>query len=428
MPFSSPPQLQEEAPVFSVTEFIDYINLAVGRRRVVVEGEVSGFSVNQGKWAFFDLKDVHSKVACFALAYQLGVPLEDGMHVQVTGAPRLYGKSGKFSIMIDHVELKGAGALKRAFELTKAKLQTEGLFDADRKRQLMQYPERIGLVCSQQSAAYTDFMRIVNARWGGLDIHLAHVHVQGESAVKEIVGAFQWFNAHGTELGIETLVLIRGGGSLEDLQAFNSEAVARAVFGSCIPVICGVGHECDESLADYAADVRAATPTHAATLTVPDRTELLDRVLSHVHSLNQCVEHELDWHRGGVERNVLTLQHAVQGMIQQCTHLFGQFAFSLSAFESTLANTLATVTQTASVIIRETEQAVEKHSTSLSALERILQGMNPLAVLKRGYAIVQRKGRAVSSRANLKPGDMINLRFSDGELPATIDSPQGRLL
>ena len=412
-----------EQPVFSVSEFIEYINLAVGRR-VTVEGEISGYSVNHGKWVFFDLKDENGKVGCFAAAWNLHTVLEDGMQVQVTGTPRVYPKSGKFSIMVEAVELKGVGALKRAFELTKAKLEKEGIFDTSRKRPLEALPEKIGLICSRESAAYTDFMRILNQRIGGLEVHLAHVHVQGESAVREIVGAFEWFNAHGEEAGIQTLVLVRGGGSLEDLQAFNSEPVARAVFASRIPVICGVGHERDESLADYAADVRAATPTHEASLAVPDREELSTSVDRAIAGMTGSLEYALEWTANAIDRGVFTIESRITGTMRAAASLFGRYTLSLSLFEKQLSHFQTQLTHAASRLAGSHENSVLQTREHVQFLERSLANMNPLTVLKRGYAIVSKKGRSVGSKSALKPGDRIDLRFRDGELPAVVDSPQ----
>lgn len=419
---------QELKPIFSVSEFLEYINLAIGRRRVLVEGEISSFSVNHGKWAFFDLKDQESKVSCFALAYNLGTPLEDGMHVQVTGVPRVYSKSGKFSIMVDRVELKGVGALKRAFELTKAKLEKEGLFDSARKRPMPSLPHSIGLICSRESAAYTDFMRILNQRMGGLTIHLAHVHVQGEQAVKEIAGAFEWFNQNGPELGVEVVALVRGGGSLEDLQAFNSEPVARAVFGSRYPVVCGVGHERDESLADFVADVRAATPTHAAGLIVPDRAELSDRIDGFLRTMNHALRNSFEWYGQKIDANMLSLQHSILGHTHHFSHVVRQFGYAFSSFESRVGLLREASARMTGQVESHIQQRLTRADTAVLALSRTLESFNPSSVLKRGYSIVKRKGQVISSKQSVNPKEKLDITFSDGSISATVDSPQGKLL
>lgn len=418
----------DEQPIFSVSEFVEYVNLALGGRGVVVEGEVSGYSLNHGKWIFFDLKDENSKVGCFAAAWNLHTVLEDGMQIQVTGTPRLYPKTGRFSIMVERVELKGAGALRRAFELTRAKLEKEGLFDVARKRPVELYPDAIGLICSRESAAYTDFMRILNQRWGGVQVHLAHVHVQGESAVSEIVGAIEWFNTHGSELGIQTLVLIRGGGSLEDLQAFSAEPVARAVFGSRIPIICGVGHERDESLADYAADARAATPTHAATLCVPDRSEFLNSIQMSIRQAGQYIDQEIEWHAASVQRGTHVFIREVTAITHRCDTVLNHFASFLSLFESRAARMGDLVDRHATRLIKSAEQVVMVGTAALFSLERNLLNMNPASVLKRGYAIVRKKGRLITSKQDVAAEDRVAIQLADGDIPAIIDSFQGRLL
>lgn len=412
--------------IFSVTQFIEYVNLVVGRRKVTVEGEVASYKVNQGKWVFFTLKDENSAVECFGLAYQLG-RLEDGMQVSVLGTPRVYGKTGKFSIFVDKVIPKGEGALKRAFELTKAKLQQEGIFDGARKRPLPRFPQKIGLIASRESAAYTDFMRILNSRFGGLDIYLSHVQVQGEKAVSDIVESFEMFNRFGAEEGVDVIVLIRGGGSLEDLQAFNSEYVARAVFGSKIPVVCGVGHERDESLADYAADVRAATPTHAAGLVVLDRQELLAGVLSDVALLNRSLDHTLEWQRNQYDRSIRSIEYAILGQVNAMQHVLRSFYGQLSTYQQALMNAQERVSDCARRVATQIEYQFHQGNERIIFLERQLTAVNPLTVLKRGYSIIKRKGSVVSSIHGVQPGDRVDISFHDGEQGARILSDQQEL-
>lgn len=412
--------------LFSVTQFVEYINLIVGRRKVEVEGEVASYKINQAKWVFFTLKDEQSAVECFGLAYQLS-RLEDGMQVSVFGAPRIYGKTGKFSIFVDRVVPKGEGALKRAFELTKAKLQQEGIFDAARKRPLPRFPTNIGLIASRESAAYTDFMRILSGRFGGLSVYLSHVHVQGERAIDEITESFEQFNRFGVEEGIEVIVLIRGGGSLEDLQAFNSEAVARAVFGSKIPVVCGVGHERDESLADYAADVRAATPTHAASLVVPDREELLADVASSVALFSRSLEHTIEWQRNRYDQSIRSMEHATMNKINSMQRTLHGFAGYVSTYQQTVANAIERVRDSVARMNSRFKYDCRQHTDHIGFLERQLNAVNPLTVLKRGYSIIKKKGIAISSVKDVRSGDQIDILFGDGDARGKIISAQQEL-
>ena len=263
----------ETTPI-SVSDAIALINqtLDYAYPSIVVEGEVSSFKVSQSKYVFFDLKDASGTLPCFMMVMQLRTPLEDGMKIRVVAQPRLTNW-GKFSLTVRDIKPIGEGSLKRSFELLLAKLQKEGLFEESRKRLLPRMPTRIALISSTQSAGYADFMKILNHRWGGLEVTVAHVTVQGIDAPKQIVRALEYLNQM-PEVP-EVIAIIRGGGSLDDLSAFNDEPLVRAIARSRAPVITGVGHEVDISLADLVADVRAATPSNAAMLIVPDRQDMM---------------------------------------------------------------------------------------------------------------------------------------------------------
>lgn len=405
--------------ILSVSEFVEYINIAIGQRKVSIEGEISGYHLNQGKWVFFDLKDEDSKIGCFAASWNLRASLEDGMQVVVHGTPRVYGKSGKFSIMVDSIELRGEGALRRAFELTKKKLEAEGLFDIARKRPLPEFPEKIGIIASRESAAYTDFMRIVNQRWGGVELYLYHVHVQGEQAVSDIIKAFEWFNTVGFQEGVQSIALIRGGGSLEDLQAFNSEGVARAVFGSRIPTVCGVGHERDESLADYAADVRAATPTHAASLIVPDRAEISDTLSAYTASLSRSLEYALEWHAHGIQSHLSALTSSLHGH----TMRFGQLQSSLLRADEQIRHSTSTLREACTVKAARLNDMIqnitEQKNATTAFFERSLAHVNPLTVLKRGYTITRKAGSVVPRAKGLQSHETLSIQFADGTIDVT---------
>lgn len=262
----------DQTPLFQVSDFVASLNqtLEYAYPMVEIEGEVASFKVNQGKWVFFDLKDQASSVGCFMSLYSLRVPIEDGMKVIVRATAKIT-PWGKFSLTVQSIRPSGEGSLKKSFELLKAKLEKEGLFAPDRKRILPGIPERIAVISSTQAAGYADFIKILNERWGGLKVDVAHVQVQGASAPEQIVRAIKYFNEQ--EQLPEVLVIIRGGGSADDLAAFNDEPLVREIAGSRIPTLVGVGHEVDVSLADMVADVRAATPSNAAQIVVPDRRE-----------------------------------------------------------------------------------------------------------------------------------------------------------
>ena len=278
-------------PIFSVSDYIASLNqtLEYAYPAVEVEGEVASFKVNQGKWVFFDLKDDAGSLGCFMSVFQLRVPIEDGMKVIVRAVPKVTAW-GKFSLTIQSIRPSGEGSIKKSFELLRQKLDKEGLFAAERKRSLPQIPAYIGVISSTQAAGYADFIEIINQRWGGLKVDVAQVQVQGAGAPEQIVRALRHFNEL-PELP-EVIVIIRGGGSADDLAAFNDEPLVREIASSRIPTLVGVGHETDTTLADMVADVRAATPSNAAQIIVPDRREftsslkyLVSRILMRMESL-----------------------------------------------------------------------------------------------------------------------------------------------
>ena len=329
----------------SVSDFIAVTNqtLEYAYPLVEIEGEVASFKVNQGKFVFFDIKDSGGSLGCFMTVWQLRTPIEDGMKVIVTATPKLT-QWGKFSLTVKAVRPSGEGALKKSFEILKAKLDKEGLFALERKRQLPTIPSHIGVISSTQAAGYADFIKILDDRWGGLEVEVAHVQVQGASAPDQIIRALNYFNSR--EDMPEVLVIIRGGGSADDLSAFNDEQLVRAIAASRIPTLVGVGHEVDESLADMAADVRAATPSNAAQILVPDKNELIRAVKYQVRSLLPRVD---------------------SAIAQQSIKI-----------KSLLAEALEVISDKADDSLNQ-----------LTAMRRILAELDPATVLARGYALLR---------------------------------------
>lgn len=334
----------ENTPI-SVSEAIALINqtLDYAFPTLVIEGEVSSFKVNQGKFVFFDIKDDSGTLGCFMMLFQLRMPLEDGMRVRVVASPKITAW-GKFSLTVREVSPVGEGSLKRAFDLLRAKLDKEGLFSEERKRSLPAMPERIAVISSTQAAGYADFMRILNERWGGVRVEVAHVQVQGAVAADQIIRALKYFNE--LELLPEAIVIIRGGGSADDLSVFNDEHLVRAIAGSRVPTLVGVGHETDESLADMVADVRAATPSHAALIIVPDKADLIK----------------------SAKQDVLRMARVTEGAVSD---LIGQSKQHIDDAMKLVEGRLGDV-------LRE-----------LSEQKTILFAYDPTAVLDRGYALVR---------------------------------------
>ncbi len=282
----------EPTQVYSVSDFQAVLNqiMETAFSGVVVEGEVSSFKINQGKFVFFDLKDDQASVGCFMMKFALRFPLEDGMKVRVRAIPKLTNW-GKFSLTVQAVVPVGEGSLKKSFELLKKKLTAEGLFAPEKKRPLPENIVKIGVISSTQAAGYADFCKILNERWGGLELQVAHCQVQGMVAADQIMKALSYFNERSE---VQAIAILRGGGSADDLAVFNDEALVRAVAASKIPVITGIGHEIDESLCDLAADVVASTPSNAAQMLSRDRKEIVVAIRSDINRINNLLNAKID--------------------------------------------------------------------------------------------------------------------------------------
>ncbi len=388
-------------PMLSVQQFLTLVNDTLGMipsGAFVIEGEVAEYKVAQGKWINFYLKDEEADVRmpCFATTFK-GLPtLTDGMRVRVTGFATVFARFGKFSLNVETAEPVGEGALQKAYLALKAKLDKEGVFDADRKRDLPAFPQRIGIVTSREAAAFGDFLRVIKDRMGGLTLVHADVHVQGQYAVDEIVAAFKNFNALPKDERPEVLVLTRGGGSFEELHAFNDERVVRAIFSSRIPVMVGVGHERDETLCDFVADVRASTPSNAAERIVPQREDLLQDVEHMVARMDTRLSRMLVQCKSQVERSILVFDHAFSGLREKLSVLSEQLHRSMLS-------------------------CVERISAKLVSHVRFLEGVSPTAVLARGYAIVRGdKGAIVRSAAAVAQGDILSVQFATGSVSAEV--------
>lgn len=347
---------------FGVSDFIALTNqtLEYAYPSVEVEGEVSGFKVNQGKFVFFDLKDAGGSVGCFMMLFQLRMPIEDGMKVVVTATPKLT-QWGKFSLTVQAIQPSGEGSLKKSFELLKAKLEKEGLFSAERKRPLPREPRHIAVISSTQAAGYGDFIKIINDRWGGMKVDVAHVQVQGVDAADQIIRALKYFNS--LENVSEVVVIIRGGGSADDLSTFNDELLVREIALSRIPTLVGVGHEVDESLADMAADVRAATPSNAAQILVPDKHE-----------------------------QVRSVRHKMTALLPR--------------IEQTIDAKRREISETMNRSFRAIGRRYDFYDMQLVSRQSILAQLDPRRVLARGYAIV-RGSEVIGGKIEIEKSDIL---------------------
>jgi exodeoxyribonuclease VII large subunit len=396
--------------VYSPTELNREVrlHLEAGFPRVVVEAEISNLSRPASGHFYFSLKDDQAQVRCAlfrsaALKSGLGagLRLENGMKVLARGRISLYEPRGDFQMIVDSVQEAGEGELQRQFEALKQKLQDEGLFDPARKRPLPPYPLRIGLVTSPRGAAVRDILQVLQRRWPLARVRLYPVLVQGDGAALEIRRALEAANRHGWS---QLLIVGRGGGSLEDLMAFNDESVARAVHASAVPVVSAVGHETDFSISDFVADLRAPTPSAAAELVTPDQAAL-----------------RATFQRGG--RQLLRrMRDCLQRDSQRLDHLGHRLHQRHPA--SRLAEQCRRLQTLDAAARRAVRRSLEARLQQLGDLARTLHAVSPLAVIGRGYAVLTSPatGTVVSSVQQAEAGDRITARLQDGRLDCRVES------
>jgi exodeoxyribonuclease VII large subunit len=367
---------------------------------VWLAGEISNFSRASSGHLYFTLKDAQAAVNCVMWrtdALRLAWKPAHGAAVLAHGRISVYSAQGRYQLYVDRLQPAGLGDLHARFEALRDRLRAEGLFDAEQKKSLPAFPRVLGIVTSPQAAALRDVLQVLRRRYPLARVLLAPTLVQGDQAPPQIVAALQAVDAYEE---VDTILLVRGGGSLEELWAFNDERVARAIAACRHPVVSGVGHETDFTIADFVADVRAPTPSAAAELAVPDQAELRERVNTWSTRLTRHVEHHLDQARRDLERQARALHHlAPQARIdaqrQQVDDLSQQAGRAL-------AHRLAL------------------HHSELAGLEARLAALSPLATLERGYAIVRRAdtGAVVRSVDQVAPGDPLSIRVRDGQVGA----------
>lgn len=411
--------------ILTVSDYLDLVNntlATIPSERIAIVGEIVDYRVSQGKWINFDLKDEEkeAKISCFATIYNIRTPLDSGLKVQVVGHPKVYERFGKFSLTVDSIELVGEGALARAYQLLKKKLEDEGLFAEERKRDIPHFPKKIGLITSAEAAAYGDFLRILNNRWGGVEVVHIPVHVQGKNAVPEIVHAFEQFNGMDEEERPDVIVLTRGGGSLEDLHAFNDESTARAVYMSKVPVVCGVGHERDESLCDFVADVRASTPSNAAERVVPDRADVLRSIEMHAQRMEDILQMQIDRLSRNVEQSIFTLTSFLQQKVQGVKILQERFQYAFDRFRLSLVATFQETERRSLFISQSFENHVRQVRTEMHGLIRVFSSYDVQKALDRGFAIVRSKKKVVKDIGAVHDGEVIEVQLANGAVDATV--------
>lgn len=433
-----------EPKVYSVGEFLDVLNLALGKRPVTVQGEIYGEVQNRGRATYFKLKDSEEEaiLSCFAwsnILEESEVELEEGMEVTARGLPHVYKPNGRFSLQVQELSFSGEGALKKAFEKLKARLEKEGLFAVKRKRPLPEYITSVGLITASGSDAKSDFITHLGKH--GIEVREYDVRVEGSRAVSNITEALEFFNNQGEP--VDVVVLTRGGGSLESLQAFNHERVARALSASRVPTIVGVGHEKDVSIADLVADVRASTPTHAGKIIHEVWQEKLERITSLHKNMVGVIRESIRGGRVSLREYTRTLSDSMLNRFQKKEIVIRETKMTLQSFSRLLRNLLekleqglkhATVSLSRRLSYRQGDleiftrqmtsslaRLISDRRRQLNSLQNNLTLSDPAKRLKQGYSIVfDKEGRVIKKKTQVSHGDEVTLRLSDGEQGAEI--------
>jgi exodeoxyribonuclease VII large subunit len=419
---------RDAAPIYTVGALLAGLRSLVEERvgRLWVVGEVSNLRRAGSGHVYFTLKDDAGQVraALFrSAARRLLFEPEDGLEVLVYGDITIYEPRGDLQIIVRHVEPRGDGALRVAFEQLRRRLEAEGLFEAARKRELPELPRCIGVVTSPTSAAIRDVLEVTGRRCPALPVRIAATRVQGEGAERDVAAALDALGARGD---VDVILLVRGGGSLEDLHAFNSEAVARAIARAPVPVVCGVGHEVDVTIADLAADRRAPTPSAAAELAAPDR-QALRRTLERDWS-RLCRAATARLERGATqlarERDAVAMLAPTARLAAQRTRLAALGRALRRAGAAAAAERRACLRALGPALVRAAQARTARERAGLGEAAARLETLSPLAVLARGYALVRRirDGVLVRRADQLAPGERIAVRLAEARLEATVET------
>jgi exodeoxyribonuclease VII large subunit len=396
---------QETTRIYTVQEVTSRIRRILDEdvelRDVYIKGELSNLGQPTSGHLYFTLKDEFSELQCVMFReHSRGLKFvpEDGMSVIVRGRISVYEKRGRYQLYVEEIQEAGLGALYLAFEQLKKQLKEEGLFDAASKKSIPSFPRCIGIITSPTGAAIRDMLKVTKKRFPHVHILIAPVVVQGEGASAQIVQAIQLMNRYSVERGeIDVLIVGRGGGSIEELWAFNEEPVARAIFSSEVPVISAVGHETDFTIADFVADKRAATPSEAAEYVVPDKREIERNLQSLELQIRQNVFKSVEYQRKRLE----SLEKNIS--FRKPTERINQYRQTVDELKRSM--------------VAELTHLVTLQRKTVQALTGKLDALSPLAILDRGYSICSKwpDGALVRSVADISVGDALKVLFKDGE-------------
>jgi len=380
----------------TVTDIITHLNHLFSVDEITSDlciiGEVSRVSTASSGHSYFTIKDSDSSLDCALFRGGVGSEhIQQGSEILVFGKVSIYGKSGRLQVIANLIQPSGTGLLQAKFEEMKTRLEKEGLFDVSRKRNLPKFPRVIGVVTSEDAAAWEDIKTTITNRFPKVEIHLSHSLVQGDAAPQQISEAIDLLNNYSE---VDVIIVGRGGGSVEDLWAFNEEIVARAIFSSKIPVVTGIGHETDFSISDMVADFSASTPTAAAVSVVPDLLEINQQILNFKRRFNHNLSLELEKHKNSLSLKINT--------INQLSPDFDYYKFrideSMIKIDTLFSDQLRNITE------------------RIQRFEEKLSDLSPSNTISRGYSIVQNKknGNIIKSKDDVEPGDKFSIQVSDG--------------
>lgn len=435
--------LAQEQEIYTVSAFNQEVRelLEENYATIWLIGEISNLAKPSSGHFYFSLKDEKAQVRCALFrntSRGLGFNLENGQQVIVRASVSLYEPRGDFQLIIQALQLAGEGALQIAFEKLKHKLDAEGLFNAEHKKPIPEWPKQIGVITSASGAAIHDILTVLKRRFPSIPVIIYPTLVQGELAAAQIVSAVKIAN---TREECDVLIVARGGGSLEDLWPFNEEIVARAIFASKIPIISGIGHEVDITIADFVADYRAATPSAAAEFASPNQLEWLENMAKFSRQFIRCIQQNLQGHQQHLAHLIKRLRHPGWALRDQAQRLDRLENNLLLAYHNKIQQWQATLNfqeqklrhvNPLEKISRHREQLIflkntlqtsihnqlEKYQLSLEHRAQALDTLNPLRTLQRGYAIVMdaKTNKIISSTKSLRPGDLLNAKLADGEI------------
>ena len=380
----------------TVSDIITHLNHLLSVDEITSDlciiGEVSRVSTASSGHSYFTIKDSDSSLDCALFRGGVGSEhIQQGSEILVFGKVSIYGKSGRLQVIANLIQPSGTGLLQAKFEEMKTRLEKEGLFDVSRKRNLPKFPRVIGVVTSEDAAAWEDIKTTITNRFPKVEIHLSHSLVQGDAAPQQISEAIDLLNNYSE---VDVIIVGRGGGSVEDLWAFNEEIVARAIFSSKIPVVTGIGHETDFSISDMVADFAASTPTAAAVSVVPDLLEINQQILNFKRRFNHNLSLELEKHKNSLSLKINT--------INQLSPDFDYYKFrideSMIKIDTLFSDQLRNITE------------------RIQRFEEKLSDLSPSNTISRGYSIVQNKknGNIIKSKDDVEPGDKFSIQVSDG--------------